>query len=185
MRTMTTDDILGGVKGNLKYEAVSTYDANLENLINSVLSAFNDYTGRSFGAIESFETTKRLNGISDSIVLGFSPIITLTDFRALDDTEDYIVGEDYYIDNASGIIYIPNGLDADVYYLKGTYGDSSIPESIGLAVMEQVTFLWQKRDSLGKRSVSIGASGQGGGITYDEKLTILDLCREIIDNYRL
>ena len=182
------DEILEAVKVNLKYEATGDFDDPLTNMINAVLTQLEMYTNVSFTAVLDFETMQRLEGWADSLTIRYVPLVDVELFYQVGNSASpYIVGKDFFFMQETGIIYIPLGLNAGVYYIAGQYGYGSdsgalqLPTDIGFAAVMQTTFSWQKRDNLGKKAVQGNTSI--GGVTYEDRWALLDGVKEILEKH--
>jgi hypothetical protein len=186
----TVDDILEGVKINLKYDATGDFDDPLTNMITAVMAQFEVYANLSFNNVLSFDSVQRIEGWSDSLTMRYVPLRSITSFYQVgDSTNPYIQGTDFFFIPETGIIYIPQGLESGVYYVAGTYGygidedggSVSYPSDIGFAAVMQTTYNWQKRDNLNKKQIA--GNTAIGSITYEDAWGLLPGVKEILDKH--
>lgn len=183
------DDILDAVKSNCGLTNDNQFDDFIEAFCSGILLLFEQQTGRSFQGIKPFS---HIHQFKTAIKLTVAPVVSIDyvgDPRnhslSSTTTEDevpitYEQYKDFYLDQEAGIITFKQAISGFVE-VTGTHGYKDIPEDIGTAVVIQASLIWQRRSSLGNRTMQ----SKDGSLMYQEKMGILDICKDTLDGYRL
>ncbi len=180
----STKGILEAVRQNIKANDDTENDNMIRGLITGVLTIFNSDTQRSFDDIVNFEYQKFISyqGIR-KVTVPFAPIVSITSIGdASEDIEYDEDDNDFKLNKNAGIIVFQYGLPVNVMLtITGKHGYDEIPQDIGVSCATQVTFLFEKRGGMAKRSKSTGQ----GDVTYEEKVKILEICERVLKVYKL
>ena len=167
----------------------TTFDANYENIIDSVSLYFNNYTGRH---LKASTFTEYYDGNDDKdLVLNQYPITSTSVTVTIDPT--YTFTTDLTVDSSDIRIYAAEGRiwrydgefaegnqNVKVVYTAG-YTSSAMPGDLKRAALETALVFWNredKKDRVGVRTESF----EGGSRTYESDIPWG--AKQVLDYYR-
>jgi len=175
-------------------------DIAIARIISNLESLFNSYTRRTLIA-PAADVTEYYTGCGDRLQLARYPVISITSLKeALDydfDSAAALTADtDYRLVRAgkNGIIYriygsFPGIEDSLQAIYRGGYcsagqapgdGEFALPTDLREAAIEQVSFIFKRRDDIGLTAVSF----EGGSISKFSAMDLLPMVKNILDNYR-
>jgi hypothetical protein len=178
----------------------SEFDAMLTRLIDSFSAIAKTYTGRTLIAPEA-DATEYYTGLGQFLQVMAYPIIAVTSIKEAADydytnAEALTANTDYRLVNAGlkGVLYRTWGNwldlpDAVQLIYRGGYcaagvtpatGEHELPADLREAAIEQVSFIFKRRDDIGLSSNSF----QGGSINVFASMDLLPMVKQILENYR-
>ena len=176
------------------------YDVLINRLIVGAESVFEAYIHRPL-IVNAADVPEYFTALGSFLQLNRYPVISITSLKeALDydfDSADALVADtDYRILNigTNGVLkkiyssWFPADDCIQVVY-RGGYtsagqtpgeGETALPADIREAAIEQVSFIYKRRDDIGLASVS----AEGGSISKFAPLDLLPLVKKILDRYK-
>jgi hypothetical protein len=178
----------------------SEFDAMLTRLIDSFAAIAKTYTGRTLIA-PAADATEYYTGLGQFLQVMAYPIIAVTSIKEAADydytnAEALTANTDYRLVNGGlkGVLYRTWGNwldlpDAVQITYRGGYcaagvtpstGEHELPADLREAAIEQVCFIFKRRDDIGLSSNSF----QGGSINVFASMDLLPMVKQILETYR-
>jgi hypothetical protein len=178
----------------------SEFDAMLTRIIDSFSAIAKTYTGRTLLA-PAIDATEYYTGVGNFLQVMAYPVIAITSVKEASDydyaaADALVANTDYRLVNAGlkGILYRlwTNWLDlpdcVQIVYRGGycaagvtpSTGEHALPADLREAAIEQVSFIFKRRDDIGLSSNSF----QGGSINVFSSMDLLPMVKQILDSYR-
>jgi hypothetical protein len=178
----------------------SEFDAMLTRMIDSFHAIAKTYTGRTLIA-PAASATEYYTGLGQFLQVMAYPIISITSIKEASDydytnADALVVNTEYRLVNLGlkGVIYRTWGTWLDLpdsvqLVYRGGYcaagvtpstGEFELPADLREAAIEQVSFLFKRRDDIGVSSNSF----QGGSINVFASMDLLPMVKQVLESYR-
>jgi hypothetical protein len=179
-------------------ESNTENDALFTQLISSITSIFESYTGRDL-ILNVNDVTEYLEGGSPWIRLKRYPVVSITSIKeSLDfdfaSADSLVVNDDYRLRPLTGLVLRQGpdwigGIDAVEVKYKGGYcaagvtpqaGEFGLPADLREAAISQAVFFFKRKDDIGLSGVSF----EGGSFNKLANYELLPLVKQTLDQYK-
>ncbi len=174
------------------------YDSVINRIIAGVEAIFDSYTMRKLILNDEDETLYWTGSGGQRIILPRYPIVSITSIKeAIDwnfaDADALVENTDFRI-VAERFLYRaglrwPMREDSIEIKYKGGYvpagqspgeNETAMPADLREAAILQATFIYERRNSISQSANSF----QGGSVTFSEKMDLLPMVKNVLDNYK-
>jgi hypothetical protein len=190
---------LADVKGRLGL-TLTDNDSLLNRIILGIEEIFNNETRRHL-IVNAADVTEYYTGTGPHLQLNRYPVVSITSIKeALDydftNADVLVLNTDYRIiaGGKNGIIYCPYGIwssveDSIEIIYRGGYcsagqipgeGEISLPADLREAAIEEVSFIFKRKDDIGLSSVSF----EGGSFGSFSSIELLPMVKAVLQRYR-